>query len=118
MDVRRKGYRKPRAITFGAYRETWYERGQRKRGWSDGTVGQYRQVLDRLGEFFDPMPLDAIRPRHVAAYVSERTGDYAPATVGRDLSLLHDVLATAVREELLVSNPASGAEHPRLPRRN
>lgn len=118
VDVRRKGYRKPRAVTFAVYRETWYERGQRKRGWSEGTLRQYRQVIDRLGEFFDRMPLDAIRPRHVAAYVSEHTGEYAPVTVGRDLSLLHDVLATAVREELLGSNPAHGAEHPRLPKRN
>ena len=48
--------------------------------------------------------------------MSEPSG--APATVGRDLSLLHDVLATAVREELLESNSASGAEHPRLPKRS
>jgi integrase len=117
VDVRRKGYRKPTRLTFGSYRETWYEQGVTRRRWSALTVSQYAQVLDRLGESFDRMPLDGIRPRHVAAYIAEHTGPYSAATVSRDISILHDVLATAMREELIDSNPASGAERPKLAKR-
>ena len=45
----------------------------------------------------DAMPLDAIRPRHVAAYIANHMGPYSAATVSRDVSILHDVLATAPR---------------------
>jgi integrase len=53
----------------------------------------------------------------VAEYVAAQLGDYEASTVNRDLSVLHDVFATAMREELVESNPAAGAEHPKLARR-
>ena len=31
--VERKGYRRPRALTFGEYAQTWLEEGQRSQGW-------------------------------------------------------------------------------------
>jgi integrase/recombinase XerD len=80
-------------------------------------VIQYRSILKRLGEFFGPMPLGAIRPRDVASYVAEQTGCYQASTVSRDLTVLHDVFATAMREELVESNPAAGAEHPKKGKR-
>jgi len=63
------------------------------------------------------MQLAAIRPRHVAAYIAEQTRKLGAATVNRDVSILHDVLKTAKREELIESNPAEGAERPKVPRR-
>jgi integrase len=80
-------------------------------------VIQYRSILKRLGEFFGPMPLAAIRPRDVAAYVAEQAEEFEASTVSRDLSVLHDLFATAVREELIESNPAAGAEHPKKAKR-
>lgn len=41
--------------------------------------------------------------------------DYSPSTVNRDVSLLHAIFTTAVREELIDSNPAARAERPKLP---
>jgi integrase len=61
--------------------------------------------------------LDAIRPRHVAEYVAAMSGRYGAATVGRDVSVLHAILRTAQREELVDSNAAAAAERPKLPRR-
>ena len=117
MDVRRKAYRRPRPITFKAYRRTWLEQGKTRRRWARRTVIQYTSVLKRLGEFFDPMPIGGIRPRHVAEYVAQQAENYEASTVSRDLSVLHDVFATAVREELIESNPAAGAEHPKKAKR-
>jgi integrase len=81
-------------------------------------VIQYRSIARRLKEQFGPLPLAAIRPRHVAEYVAEQAKTYEASTISRDLSLLHDVLKTAKREELIDSNPVEGAEHPKLGRRN
>lgn len=115
--VERKGYRRPKPTTFLAYRETWFEEGRTRRRWAPRTVIQYRSILKRLGEQFDPLPLGAIRPRHVAEYVSAKAGELEASTVSRDLSVLHDLFASAMREELVDSNPARSAEHPKKARR-
>jgi integrase len=117
VDVRRKAYCRPRPLTFKAYRATWFEQGNTRRRWAKRTEIQYRSILKRLGEFFDPMPLGGIRPRHVAEYVAQQAECYAASTVSRDVSVLHDLFATAMREELVEANPAAGAEHPKKDKR-
>jgi integrase/recombinase XerD len=117
VDVRRKAYRRPRPLTFAEYRRTWLEQGKTRRRWARRTVIQYTSILKRLGEFFDPMPIGGIRPRHIAEYVAAQAEHYEASTVSRDLSVLHDVFATAVREELIEANPAASAEHPKKSRR-
>jgi site-specific recombinase XerD len=115
--VERRGYRRPRRLSFAEYAETWQEEGKTRRRWAARTVIQYRSILKRLGEFFGPMPLGSIRPRDVAAYVAGQSGSLEASTVSRDLSVLHDVFATAMREELVEANPAAGAEHPKKAKR-
>ena len=44
--VDRKGYRRPRALTFGEYAETWFGAGKRSQGWKPATVKVYRNALD------------------------------------------------------------------------
>lgn len=116
-DVERKGWRKPRALTFASYAETWFTEGEKRRRWKPNTVAQYRTVRGRLEQAFGNLPLDGIRPRHVAAYIAEQSDRYGAATVGRDVSVLHAILRTAQREELIESNAAAAAERPKLPRR-
>jgi integrase len=115
--VERRGWRRPAPLTFAEYAETWRTEGERRRGWKPGSVRSYRVVVDRLAGYFGRMPLAAIRPRDVAAYVAEASADYAPATVVRDVSVLHAIFTTARREELVETNPAAQAERPRQPRR-
>ena len=43
-------------------------------------------------EAFGPLPLDVDRPRHVAAYVAGKSDRSGPATIGRDVSVLHAIL--------------------------
>jgi integrase len=114
-DVRRKGYRKPAPSTFRAYAESWFDEGETRRGWKPGTVASYRSLQRRLVAHFGPMPLAAIRPRHVAAFVAEHK--QGPATISRDVSLLHAIIETARREELVESNPAARAERPKIGKR-
>jgi integrase len=68
--------------------------------------------------------LGAIRPRDVAAYTRDALEQkrnngrpFAPKTVQLHLNVLHDVFKTALREELVDSNPVAGAERPKIPSR-
>lgn len=116
-DVERKGWRKPEAVTFASYVEIWFEEGEKRRRWKPATARQYRSVKRRLVDYFGPMPLATVRPRHVAEFVANASADYGAATVSRDVSVLHTILESARREELIDGNPAARAERPKLPRR-
>jgi integrase len=115
--VERRNYRRPLPMTFGEYAETWFSEGAARRGWKPSTVLQYRSVRERLVDHFGPMPLAAIRPRCIAEYIAEQSGEHGASLVGRDVDLLHAIFKTALKEELVESNPAAGAERPKLPRR-
>jgi integrase len=116
-DVERKAWRKPKALTFTAYAETWFREGEARRRWKPGTIAQYRTVRARLVDALGPLQLDAIRPRHVAEFVASASATYGAASVSRDVSVLHAILRTAQREELVTANAAAAAERPKLPRR-
>jgi integrase len=108
-----KGYVRPEPLTFGEYAAGWFRDGPAKRGWKPRTVAIYVSVERRLVEYFGRMQLAEIRPRHIAAYVSEHP--HGASTVGRDLSVLTAIFKTALRSELVTANPADGAERPKLP---
>jgi integrase len=114
-DVRRKGYQRPKRLTFAAYAETWFAEGEVRRRWKPTTIAQYVSVRRRLVEAFGPMPLASIRPRNVAEYVAERSVALGASTVGRDVSVLQAILTSARREELVQTNAAERAERPKLP---
>jgi integrase len=117
VNVERRGWRKPAPLTFRTYAEQWFAAGESRRGWKPKTVVQYRTVHRRLVDVFGPMRLAEIRPRHVAAFVTAQEGR-APNSITRDLSVLHAIFKTAVREELVDSNAAEAAERPKaIPRR-
>ena len=117
VKVERRGWRKPAPLIFAAYAAVWFDESRSRRRWRPRTVIQYQSVIERLSEALGPFPLGAIRPRHVAEYVSRQSRTYGASTVGRDISVLHSILKTAKREELIDSNPAEGAERPKRPRR-
>jgi integrase len=115
--VEKKKWEKPKPITFAVYQATWFDQQERLRHWKPTTVTVYANVLKRLTRHFGAMQLGTIRPRDVAAYVSEQAKALGAATVNRDVGILYDVMKTAVKEELIDSNPADGADRPRIPKR-
>lgn len=118
VNVEKKGWRKPAPLTFKAYAEQWFEHGPARRGWKPSTVAMYRSVERRLVKAFGPMRLAEIRPRHVAAFIQTQTSDgRAPASIARDLAVLHAMFKTALREELVDANPAEAAERPKVKQR-
>jgi integrase len=115
VKVEQRGWRRPAPLSFKAYAEQWFAAGEARRGWKPGTIKEYRSVHRRLVEAFGPMRLAEIRPRHVAAYVTTATEDgLAPASIARILAVLHALFKTAVREELIDSNPAESVERPKI----
>jgi integrase len=116
-DVRRKAYRRPQPLTFQTYSERWFEEGKVRRDWKSHTVLTYRIALGHLTAHFGALRLASIRPRDVTAYVTEALDRFAPGTVQLHMNVLHDVLKTAVAEELIDSNPATGVERPKIKRR-
>src|SRR3954451_19730153 len=90
--VSKKGYRRPKQITFGDYSRAWFGEGQARRAWKPKTIKAYRNALDRLDPSFGRLPLATIRPRDIAVHVKEALAEYAPATVNLDVTVLRDVL--------------------------
>src|SRR5947208_899956 len=74
--VERKGYRRPKPITFGEYADGWIEESKRRRNWRPRTILVNDGALRRLRPFFGRLPLAQIRTRDVTAYVSDALGEY------------------------------------------
>lgn len=110
----------PTDESLAEYAERWLEsrdpkraRGGRSR-LSHSTYAEYtralrRYVLPQLGQ----RPLAAIRPREVDAFIHEleRQGK-APGTVRNILVPFRTLLVDALRQGLIPSNPAAGADLP------
>jgi integrase len=111
--VKREAYRKPAAMTFAHAFTGWFEATSVRKSWREATRRQYRIVEVRLLQEFGPLKLTAIRRADISNYVTQRSNEQAPATVSRDLTVLHSVFDWAIANELLDRNPAGGVPHPR-----
>jgi hypothetical protein len=122
-DVARGEFRDVSRITFGEYAPSWIEgyQGRTRRGFRDETRRDYRRALglDQDGQPFDPpsgavaffgrMRLVAITPLDVKRYAEEvRKPGVAENTVRLAVAPLKCLLATAVEDGLIRSNPAAG----------
>jgi integrase len=114
-DVRRKGLKRPRAILFRDYAAQWFEENASRRRWTNNTRRAYGGSLKRLLPHLGAYRVGAIRARVVSSAIAELSKRYSPATVNQAVNLLHDILASAVREELIEANPAAHAERPKMP---
>ena len=112
--VEQKGWKKPSALTFGEYADTWFERGKAQRGWSSKTLTAYTGVLRRLKEDLGELPIAALKTPRLNEYVLWASETQGPASLNRDITLLHDIFKSAKREGLVESNPAEDVERPRI----
>jgi integrase len=115
--VERKGYRRPKALTFGEYADTWLEESKGRRDWKPATVLVFTNALKHLKDDLGASRLDSIRPRDVAGYVREALETFSAKTVHLHLNVMHDVYKSAIAEELVDANPVAGVERPKIPRK-
>ena len=111
-DVRRGEYRTLSKISFEDYAREWIEQygGRTKRGVREATRDDYRRTLDqRAIPFFGRMRLAEIEPRDIKRYASSIASQGKSAnTVRLSLAPVKALLATAVEDGLIRSNPSMG----------
>jgi integrase len=115
--VERRHYRKPQPLTFRAATNRWREEMGARNRWRPSTEAQYVSILARLNEAFGETRLAEVRSPEVSAYVTAQLEQRAPATVSRDLSILHAIFEWAGALELVDRNPTRGVQRPTLRQR-
>ncbi len=112
LDVRRGDYRERHSPPFDEYAREWIDSyaGRTSRGLSAHTRDDYRKRLEAEAvPFFGRMRLAEIEPRDVKAYTAEiAKRGVAQNTVRLGLAPVRALLATALEEGLIRSNPAAG----------
>ena len=122
-DVARGEFRSQSRVTFAEYARVWVETytGRTSRGIRPETVREYRAELERRAiPYFGERRLSEIEPRDVKAYIAALAAGLElpgrphlrrPLSVGslrQAIAPVRAMLATAVEEGLLRSNPAAG----------
>jgi integrase len=115
-DVARGEYRQLSRVTFADYAAEWIDTytGRTQRGIREATRDSYRREIERRATpFFGGRRLAEVEPRDVKRYVAE----VAASGVSRDtvrlaLAPVRALLATALEEGLIRSNPATGIRIP------
>ena len=116
-DIRRGVWRDPEAgrVTFEAWSRTWLETRGTLKASSRGEESSIVRV--HLVPALGTLSLDEIGPAAVAVFISRLTEQRAPKTVRNVHGVLHSVMALAVREKLIASNPCVGTRLPENERR-
>lgn len=111
-DVARGEFRALSRVSFAAYAEEWLRtyQGRTGRGIRTATRADYERDLRRhAAPFFGARRLSEIEPRDVKRFTQDLAeADLSPATVRRVLAPVRALLATAVEEGLIRTNPATG----------
>ena len=124
-DVARGEFHEQTRVRFRDYAEEWVERHHGRKGFRESTRDDYRRDLRKYAyPFFDERlgrTVSQVTPRDVANFIAwlcderEQGKRLADATVRRVLAPVRSCFATAVREGLIRSNPATGAALPHRP---
>ncbi len=113
-------YVPPTAILLFVYALEWLPRRQTTGdGLKPTTAAGYERYIrhDIAPSALGGMRLTDIRRHHVNAFAGGLTrAGRGPVTVRRILAVLQTILAAAVRDELIVGNPALGADKPTVER--
>src|SRR4029077_19703690 len=99
-------------ITFGAVAESWLVS---KVNLAASTRARYRSALDvHLLPAFGAVPLSDITPERIRHWIAGAAVSSAAATVRKNCTVLHQVLAQAVTDGRLAVNPAAELELPTI----
>lgn len=98
-----------RRMTVSQWCETWLDGYTSK---APGTVRQARSHLKAIREEFGDMPLGAVRPSHVKAWVAKLVEEGAASTAYAKHSRLAQIMADAVHDGLIPKSPCSRRTSP------
>jgi integrase len=111
VDKRRGAYVAPAAgrVKLGEYAREWLDS---KHKLKPSTRARYQVVLDTTIANHADIALGDISRQLVREWVTDLRRDHAPASVHKAIGVLRQVLAMAVKENRLVTNPVDGVELP------
>jgi integrase len=113
-------YVKPTALTLGEYANAWLPRRERSdRGLRPTTMASYGHYItdDIAPSALGRMKLTDIRRFHVSEFVSDQAkAGRGAETVRKIATLLGTIFASALKDELISTNPARGVEKPKQDR--
>jgi integrase len=113
-DIETARWRPPSPVKFAGFAESWLADNETRRQWKPPTVYAYGHVVKRLVDHFGSWRLSEIEPADIDEYITKKTAKgYSPSTVNRDVTVLGDILKSAVKKKLIVSNPAADADRPK-----
>jgi integrase len=99
-------------VIFGEVAESWLAG---KVNLAASTRARYRSALDVwLLPAFGSVPLSEITAERLRRWVAGATASSSPATVRKNVTVAHQILAQAVTDGRLAINPAAGLELPVL----
>lgn len=111
-DVRRGEYRTLSRVGFADYARDWIEtyQGRTSRGVGEGSRDDYRDALERNAiPFFGNARLPEIEPRDLKKFAARlQARGLKPGSVKKLMAPVKCLLADAVEEGLIRSNPAAG----------
>jgi integrase len=111
-DVRRGEYRMLSRVGFADYARDWIEtyRGRTSRGVGEGSRDDYRDALEGNAiPFFGNARLPEIEPRDLKKFAASLEGrGLKPSSIKKLMAPVKCLLADAVEEGLIRSNPAAG----------
>jgi integrase len=114
----RGAYTKPTRKTLGEYAQEWLPHRERSgKGLRATTVAAFTYYIahDIEPSALGRMKLADIRRYHVTEFVAElNQAGRGPQTVRRIVTLLGTIFASAVRDELISTNPARDIDKPKL----
>jgi integrase len=116
--VEKKGYTKPSELTFGEFADAWLDQGKALGKWKPRTVTAYEGVVARLKGDLGSLPVATIKTDRLDDYVTWASETQGPASLNRDISILHGIFKAAKRKGFVESNPVEDAERPKITQRD
>ncbi len=111
-DVKRGDYFEESKVAFDDYAKQWLDTygGRTSKGIREVTRKQYRHAIETKAiPFFGSMPMSSLRPTDMKSYAQRVASTGVSAnTVRLALAPVRALLATAVEDGLIRSNPAAG----------
>ncbi len=114
--VEKRGWRKPKPVTFSEYAERWLEETETLRAWAAESRDKYRWAKDLCAAHFGSKRLTDIKPQHVSEFTNELMERYRARSANLILTTLKMICEAAEDEGLIEEgkNPTRKMRRPKI----
>lgn len=113
--LREGTYIEPEKLTVSAWLTIWLENYVRRPGAKESTGDEYERVaVNRIIPYLGGNKLQKLRPEQLQKWINELSGKYSPASVRNAHRVLSIALKQAIKNRLILFNPAQEAILPKM----